>query len=471
MMRPHLALLASISLGSLAGCAPPTEPSDAPGEGEGEGPPATNPGVVLDSTESYPIDANIVVGVALAVRPDGRWAVVYAFRSEAPEVDCVTFGAGEPPTVPQNDIFVMDEQDGSAPRVRLVDTVPDQPGNSLDIVADPVSGALLVAYTGGGIATGSCQASDLVVAVENGATFTVQSVAANSGDGGTDCRDPSDPICALGDVTGRFPALAARDGSIAVSYLDTHFGYTNTDIFGSDLELGLGAPGAPALATLNDSSGAGNYSNVAYLPDGRVVVGHGVIASNDFPDENGGTYTVPEGIYVVTEQLDGTFLSTMVQTQSHTDGRVAVAASATSIYAAFHDDNGGAVVLWTSTDDGATFTPGELETGQAKSGTDPGLGVFSDGTIIAVYGHCANSIASDGCVTAQDGVRVSTRRPQDPSFLKQVFKGDDEDTDGKNADFVLLPDDTFVTLSVTFPITAANSSSRTVVIQRFSRAP
>jgi hypothetical protein len=462
-------LIASVALTlSAHGCAPSEGEGEGEGE-EGEGEPQLNPGVELIDTTTVDVEATPLIGFGLAVRPDGRWAVAYAFRSEAPEVECVTFGTN-PPSVPQNDILVVDEQPSGEPRTRLVGTVPDQASSTIDLEADPVSGALVVAYMGGAVATGACQASDLIVAVENGDTFTTRTVAANSSDGGSACRDPEDPVCASGDVTGRYPYICFNaDAAMGLSYLDTHFGFSNTDLFSSDLEVATGTAGATALATVNDSSGAGNFTSCAVLDDGRVVIGHEVIGSNEFPNPDGSTYEVTKGIYAGVQQADGTFIDAPVYEQASTDSRVSMHTHEGALYLTYHDKDTQQLLMFTSVDDGLTWSSHTIEE-LARTGTDPTLRSFSDGTLVAAYGHCRDSNDGSTCVQAEDGVRVSTRRPQDDYFKLQTFTGDDEDRDGAAVDAVMLPDDTLVVSSVSFPVGNDGQPGRRIKVQRFRRA-
>src|SRR2546423_1500522 len=86
--------------------------------------------------------------------------------------------------------------------------------------------------------TQTCDASDLMLAVENGDAFQTPSDVIGGSDTGVLCRTPQS-VCAQGDVVGLFPSLAhdATGAHWALSYLDTHFGFADKDIHASDMEI------------------------------------------------------------------------------------------------------------------------------------------------------------------------------------------------------------------------------------------
>ena len=123
--------------------------------------------LVLEETILVDTDADVQngPGFALALRNDGRFAVAYTRSfSDEPPIECVLFG-GETVSAPVNDVLVVDEQADGSFRTRIVDSVPQQRGRAIDMIVDPTSDALVIAYAGGGPAAGACEASDLVVSV------------------------------------------------------------------------------------------------------------------------------------------------------------------------------------------------------------------------------------------------------------------------------------------------------------------
>jgi hypothetical protein len=313
------------------------------------------------------------------------------------------------------------------------------------------------------VANGACNASDLVKASESGeGTYGAPlALATDSNAPGNTCVDPVQDVCNAGDITGRYPAIdIGADGTEAIAYLDSHFGFSNTDTFKADLELYDDG----ALSAIDDSSGAGNLSGIKVRGDGRVVIGHEVIGSHSF----NGAPEHSKGIYVAVEQSDGTWLNNALQAQATTDSRISVAESETKILAAFHNSSSEQLLLWSSSDEGATWSAEGIEE-VSRTGASPTIGTFSDGTLFAAYGHCRDVNTGDGCDTAQDGIRVTTRRPGDTFFKKQTFTGDPEDRDGANTVARVLPDDTLFVMSLTFPISDAGSPNRHIKIQRFTR--
>jgi hypothetical protein len=431
------------------------------GEGEGEGEPAVETMELLEEPILVDVEPILANGIALAVRADGRFAFVYS-RNGTGTVECQLFGGGEPQgtaTAQIQDIVVVDEQPDGTTRERVIDSAPQLASDSLDIAVDPTSDALVVAYNGGEIAVGSCGASDLKVAVESGDTFTLTTVAQNSSDGGGPCNTLQN-VCAQGDVVGRSPNIAFNDaGQVALSYCDQHFGFGADDLFGADLEIGVGgSPTSVNILTAAGDAGAGYSSTSAVTSDGRAVVGHAIISAHDFAD-----VSFHEGIYMSVQQTDGTFIHTNVlENGSSEQSRIAVAAKdGVGIMGVVREEGLKQLVFMSSVDDGQSFQASFIER-LGLTGFHPRVGVLSDDTIVVAYGHCRDDQSNPVCNTRQDGVRIAWRDDGETEFKKVTFTGDDEDDDSNAVDMAITPDDVITTLN--FNITQSQ-----VVIHRIHK--
>lgn len=421
--------------------------------------------VLLETHEvDTDVDVSIPSGFALAVRPDGRFAVAYGRESSsAPQVQCQdSFGSAM--LVDAWDVMVVDEQADGTFRTRVVDSAGPFQAPFVDMVADPTSGALIIGYSGGAPAVGACQACDSVIAVESGDTFTISTVATDGGSSPTACRAIFQPVCGEGDCVGRNPGLAINSsGALAMTYIDQHFGFGETDIYKADLEVGLGTSAGLALQSIATDSGSGYYNTVTIAEDGKVMSAYATIGNARVIDPaTGGDYIVNEGIYASTQQDDGTWSEVLILEEGETTGRISTAYREGSGYAlAWRDDGLRQLFLYTSVDGGASWTPVAIEQ-TGNTGKDPAIGFLSDGTLVAAYSHCKDR--DDGsafCSQAEDGVRLTFREPGGP-FVRKTFTFDDEDNDGTNTDMVIAQDDTVVVMSF-------NTSTARIVVQRFQK--
>jgi hypothetical protein len=313
-----------------------------------------------------------------------------------------------------------------------------------------------------------CGASDFLLAVENGDTFNITTIAEGSADGSGPCRDIEDPFCASGDFVGRFPALAISPTRFVAAYTDLHFGFGDTDLRGTDLEICNGAT-APCgtITSASVEAGAGYFTSVALTSDDRIVAAHALIGNANFPpvEPGGPNVVISAGIFVSAEREDGTFTETQILDDGEVIGRVAVAArDSEGILVAFRAEGTGQLALFRSVDEGESFQIDGLPIEQIqRTGFNPQMGFLSDGTLVLAYGHCRDvDDGSDFCSAAQDGVRVSWRSPGATTFTKRTFAGDSEDNDGLQTDMVITPDDVITTLSL-------NATQSEVVIHRVRR--
>jgi hypothetical protein len=480
MLHRSLLLLAALAIAScVTGC--PASPGTSSGEGEsGEGEGEGNTSgtdIVLDHTDVVETpDIAADQGIAMALRNDGRVALLFVNdRTDGQTTNCINPFGTSTPTVLNQDVVVADEQTDGTYRTRIVDSPPQLFADSLSIAVDPVSDALVVAYMGGAVAQGVCQGSDLMVAVENGDTFGApQTMAANSSDGSGPCRTPQN-ICSQGDTVGRFPCLA-HDKTGAhweLAYNDIHFGFADKDLHGSDLEVGLagtdtGFPGN--IDTVLGDAGAAWFQGCAMTQDtGLGLVTMNIIASDDLfktpGDPNSGTVTFHEGVWMATEQADTTWVLQPVFPNGTLTDRAGAAATADGLWGVFHEAGTGKLIVVRSVDNGATWTPTVIEQ-TAKTGTYPGIGELSDGTLIVGYGHCANTTQETGCPAAEDGVRIAWKNNiSDVKINKKTFTGGDEDADGKHTFMSIDASDNIVISS--FSVTTAGDKK--IRVQHFKK--
>ncbi len=459
-MRRLLALplafvLSPLSLAATA-CddgAPGEGEGEGSGEGEGEG--AGDVFAVLGTTVIDEGDPLVVPGFAVTARRDGRFAVAW-FERASTTVTCTLFGGG---TV-EGDQFVLklaDEQPDGGVRVRVVDEVPNTKEDAVDLAVD-VDDNVLVAYQGGDVTDNNCGATDLMLAVENGDGFDITTVAAVA-DTGAPCRDIEDPLCAQGSVVGLYPGLSVRGDDVAISYLDTHFGFGDTDINSSDLELAHGTAPQPTLSSVNVESGGGYHSTATLLDDGGVLVGHNVVANNVFSDGDGGTFVVEDGIYAEVVDDAGVVTSSVaVLPGVQTASRVATAARAgQGLFLAVHNRSDEQLLLYRSIDNGAQWTPSPVEQ-LGRTGRDPGLVFLDDGRLVVAYGHCRDDQNQDGCSARDDGVRLALQK-DDGRFTKVTLDGDAEDLEGVGVDVARSGPSELVVVSL-------NSSQNRLIVHR-----
>ena len=461
MMRASLCFF--VPLAFVLGCDGAAGVGGNGGEGEGEGGAGTDD-MVLDSSNVVDADAVLSAGLAVAVRSDGRVAFIYLKNGDGGTVGCINFGGTGTTTAALFDVVVVDEQADGSFRSRTIDSVPPMFDDSIDLAVDPASDALVAAYMGGAVATGYCGASDLVVNVESGDTFTKSTIAQNSSDGSGPCRTVQQ-VCAKGDVVGRFPGISIGQAAWAIAYGDMHFGFASDDLNRSDVELVMGSgPGnVSRITTVSGDSGAGYNSSSALTADGRAVVGTAIIATNSMEDPNdpNGSLTVQEGIWMYTQQTDGTFAEALIAPEGAVADRISVAATSTGIYAAFRDVGSKQLAVFRSVDDGVSFT-GEFPERLGLTGFYPTIGFLSDGAEVLAYSHCKDIDDNNPtCDNKQDGVRVTWKSKDATAFKKKVFKGDDEDEDGLKTDMAIAADDTIITLGY-------NASKSQVVINHIT---
>ncbi len=402
---------------------------DGEGEGEGEG-----EGDAFELKETIVLNEAqnllVVPGFAITARPDGRYAVAW-FETTQQVVACDLFDGG---TVDGEvyRLMMADEQLDGTIRVRTVDPfVPNTKEDSVDLDVTP-NGDIVVAYMGGEVTRTFCGASDLMLATENGDAFTRRTVAATATTT-SECRGTAggDPYCAQGEVVGLYPGISINsDGAVAIAYLDTHFGFADTDIFSSDLELAFGANTTQTtLTSINMESGGGYYAHATIAADGIVVMGHNVIATNQFVDENNRPFTVQDGLYAEVRLTDGTVRSSQLVRRARTTSRVATGAfPGKGLFVATHEQGNEQLLLFNSVDQGQNWTPTPVEQ-LGRTGRHPNILFLDDGTLVMAYGHCRDDTTQTQCSKSGDGVRVA-KLGANNRFTRFTIPGDSEDLEG-----------------------------------------
>ena len=412
---------------------PGTGGGEGVGEGEGEGEGETDAFQLLETRTIDGAVPLVVPGFAITARPDGRFAVAW-FEATEQQVNCDLFSGG---TV-LGDVYrlmLADEQPDGTLRIRTVDdNVPNTKEDAvdLDVTAD---GDIVIAYMGGEVTRTFCGASDLMLAVENGEGFTRRAVATTATTS-SPCRGSAggDPYCAQGEVVGLYPGVSVNDdGAIAIAYLDTHFGFADTDIFSSDLELARGTVDATTLESINVESGGGYFGHATIADDGTIVMGHAVIGNNQFIDANNQSFVIEDGIYAEVRLPDGTVRSSQLMRRTATASRVATGSFAgLGLFVAVHERGDEQLLLFHSVDDGVSWQPSVVEQ-LGRSGRDPGLVFLDDGTLVLAYGHCRNDTNQDGCDARNDGVRLA-KQEANGRFTRVDLGGDAEDIEGVGTD-------------------------------------
>jgi hypothetical protein len=108
--------------------------------------------------------------------------------------------------------MLADEQPDGTLRTRVVDDfVPNTKERAVDLAATP-EGDIVVAYMGGEVTRTFCGASDLMLAVEDGDTFTIRAVATTATTG-SEWRGTAggDPYCSQGEVVGLYPGVSVNE--------------------------------------------------------------------------------------------------------------------------------------------------------------------------------------------------------------------------------------------------------------------
>ena len=447
MGRLPLFPLLLLSLIATPGC-PAGEGEGEGGEGEGEGEGESADIFSLVSAVDIEADLLVVPGFAITSRGDGRFAVAwYEQIDEVVQCDLTVGGTVD------GDVYRLmlgDEQADGSVTTRLVDGfVPNVREDSLDLAVTD-DDRILVAYLGGEVTRTFCGGSDLMLAVENGAAFDIQTVASIS-DTGVVCRGTAGgtPYCNRGDVVGLYPSISVNGADVAISYLDTHLGFSDDDITQSDLELAHGTVGGFSISSINVESGGGYYGDCTVTDDGKVLIGHSVTGNNQFLGDDGQTFVVASGIYVeVVDATTGALLEEEVlMPDVATASRVATGAfPGQGFFAAVHNRGNESLSLFNSIDDGVTWTAEAVET-LGRSGRDPNLIFTEDGRLVLVYGHCRNDRGEDGCSAEDDGVRF-TLRGDDGRFEKFTVKGNSEDIEGIGLDAARSGPSEIVTVSL-----------------------
>jgi hypothetical protein len=240
--------------------------------------------------------------------------------------------------------------------------------------------------------------------------------------------------------------------------MDTHLGFADTDIFSTDFELAFGTVDAPQLTSINVETGAGYFGHAAIAGDGTIVMGHAIIANNQFVDENNQPFVIEDGIYAEVRLPDGTLRSSQLMRRTATASRVAAGTFAgRGHFVAVHQRGDEQLLLFSSTDEGQTWTPSPVEQ-LGRSGRDPGLVFLDDGTLVIAYGHCRDDTNQETCTARSDGVRLA-KQESSGRFTRFTIPGDAEDLEGIGTDAARSGARELV-------VAHLNSSQNTIIVHR-----
>lgn len=332
------------------------------------------------------LDTDAVLGspLDLVVLPDGRPAVLYA-AVPAGEIRrrfrlAVRTGADQ-----------WEANEAFEPAASLTSQ-----GNLLAVSAAVWEGSLHAAYLGGDDDGNAITpyATDLMLATRSGSSWAERVLVDTSGESMGDCPDLQD-YCNFGNVVGSHAALATDgNGAWAVAYRDTHGGLGADDEGRSDLEIYSSAGGA-RLA--DGERGGGLWSNLAFLPDGKLVGVHvreSVIAGQQ-----------NRGIQVVRETSSG-FESTPL-VDSATSQRIALGVAPDGqIWIAWSDPSANDLMVATATRAAGPFQVSAVDSAGVV-GLHPDLAIAPDGAPWIVYGYCGPT-GSSSC-PGDPGARAEVR--------------------------------------------------------------
>ncbi|MEW5850132.1 MAG: hypothetical protein AB2A00_15185 [Myxococcota bacterium] len=329
-------------------------------------------------------------GLGLAVSDSGEISVLYFIDLETTQ-ECVTnFDTKQ---VAESQLKLA-RGDGETFTVSVVDTTRSADGVS---AAYDNNGNLQVAYVGGPNGTGSCAASDLLLASYTGASPAISTLAADSAGSGT-CRLQQN-ACNTGNVVGRFVSLAFNDDNQRfISFQDTHFDFSvETDFEGADLEVLVDG----TRYTVDDSSGAGNQGSMFVGEGGRAAVAHVVIVDHTFEGEE-----KAKGVWLAQQNEDNTWESVLVDGNVVPTNQIGGAFHATRGYAIAYQHPVDKDLLLATSVDGTTWNKTQVDR-LGNVGATPAVAFHGDRIVIA-YNACSGAQDTGGnCNPARDGVRLA----------------------------------------------------------------
>lgn len=271
--------------------------------------------------------------------------------------------------------------------------------------------------------------TDLMLATRGPGGWTERRLVQTSGEAVGTCPD-SQNYCNTGNVVGSHAAIAAGGDGFAVAYRDTHLGFAEDDLRRSDVEM-YRSPGGPVL--IDPERGGGAWSNVAYLPDGRVAVAYQIEAF-----QSGAS---ARGIWAAVE-LEGSFLPIQVA-EAATTHRIGLDAGPDgTVWLAWFDAGARDLVVAHAESPYRDFRVERVDL-SGVTGLHPDLAVDGAGQVHVVYGYCGD-VADRNCPGnpgSRAEVRLARRDPESGTWrIDRVDDGEGRGGVGFYNRLAFLPD-------------------------------
>lgn len=282
---------------------------------------------------------------------------------------------------------------------RPAEQVPDASGQLVGLGFDLVNGVPHVVYLGGDDDDNvlSPFPTDLELRTKNGGNWTSQILVDTSGEANGTCRTGQN-YCNFGNVVGSHPSIRSNGSQYAVVYRDTHGGFADLDFGQSDVEVYFSGGGTEQV---DSERSGGPFADIAFKPDGSVVVGYNLGRPDPAEDRTGVWVSYGSG---------GTYESRRISS-SETTARVSLAVAADgTIYMAFFHLDARDLVLATSMDGGDTWTVEAVDE-RGTTGLYPSLALDDADQPVIAYTYCGPTSERDcpGQLGEDSEVRLARR--------------------------------------------------------------
>jgi hypothetical protein len=238
--------------------------------------------------------------------------------------------------------------------------------------------------------------TDLMLATKTGASWSERTLVDTSGEAVDDCPGTQN-YCNFGGVVGTHASLEARSGGFAVVYRDTHNGFALDDYLRSDTEVY--AEGGPFTnSNVDPVRGTGAFGDVAWMPDGNLVVAYNLEANDPNEDRLG----VWAAIY------DGAAWQRTRVSPSQTASRVSLGVDPSGVIwlAYYHADESALHVA--SSSDGLSWNDEAVDVA-GFTGIHPSLAIDGDGRPVVAYTDCGSRSGCPGVLNEQSVVMLARR--------------------------------------------------------------
>ncbi len=421
-MRASLLFTSLFVLSCSSGTPPPADLKDAgTNTGNDGGAQAGGPEFEFELVVGSNSSSNFGDNLRLAVTGDGRPAAAYGY---------VASGSAE------REIHVAEQAaDGTWTDERAVIPGANAPsgGDLVGLGFGYVDGVPYLTYIGGDddMLPTTPFPTDLMLASKQGGAWSERTLVDTSGEAVGDCPGTQN-YCNFGAVVGTHSALAVKPGGggFAVVYRDTHNGFARDDYARSDTEVY--AEGGPFTNSNVDAvRGTGAYADIAWLPDGNLVVAYDL----EEPDPN------VDRLGVWAAAYDGAAWTRTRITPSQTSARVSLAVDPDGVvWLAFYAADTSDLVVASSSDSGQTWTS-EMVDSAGRTGLYPSLTIDAEGRPVVAYTYCGPQSESDcpQSLTPKSVVRLARREGTE----WKIYLADDGEGNGYVGTFnsiALLPD-------------------------------